>query len=592
MKIKSILFVLMILNSVLFSQNYSLEIVTDEASKNYIDLIKKETKSMFPSDDNIIFNLKICDQNCYDFSKNKRKVFLLKNSAKYKEKENNYIVSYNSIFTIYDENKIIRMTALAIYEFLKENKSNSVYIKNEEFTLTSRIEENKSKKILDLQKVFKLAKENNIIIKQNLNTIKIDDLDINIAKSSYKPKIDVFSNYTLIDDDRAKYSSGLYSEGTLNAGLTLSQLIYSNKVLQNIKIKKLLSKSTQDEVNSLNDEIMYKVTLVYLNIIKAKKTNEIIRINQNFINTNLIFAKQRVEIGVQDRSDILRWESELANIGMNLANVKQKLNSLKIELANLLQIKNDFDIYEYGMNSTLFKLTNQDAIKLIENKKVQANFFNNIINTHSNLKQLQTLEEIKKEELQMNKSSRYMPTVAFQGSATKILDRDGEGKDVSRAWDDKEYQATLNINIPLYEGGIKSTKIQKNKIELINLKLQYKHIKNLIVENIKKNFGSLKRSYEKIQFAKISEEASRKNFELIQDKYKNGKENIITLLDAQDEYIISKLNLNISTIEYLSDLSSIYFFSGNIDILIDPKKKIEVEKNMLNILKGRKNDEN
>jgi len=208
------------------------------------------------------------------------------------------------------------------------------------------------------------------------------------------------------------------------------------------------------------------------------------------------------------------------------------------------------------------------------------------VHTHSTLKQLRVLKDVKQEELQMNKDSRYMPILAFEGSAKKIIDRYGEGKNVTRPWDDEEYQAVLNLNIPLYEGGLKSIRIEKNQIELINLKLQYNNIKNLIIENVRKNFESLKRSYEKIKFAKISQNSSRKNFELIQDKYKNGKENIISLLDAQDSYIISKLNLNISNIEYLSDLSSIYFFSGKIDILIDEQKKREVEEHILNIVRG------
>ncbi len=309
---------------------------------------------------------------------------------------------------------------------------------------------------------------------------------------------------------------------------------------------------------------MYKATLIYLNIIKAKKANQIIKIKQGFIEQNLEFAKQRVDIGVQDRSDIFRWESELANVNIDLANSRKDLNSLKIELGNLLQIDDKFRVYEYGMNSNLFKLDNKDAIKFIEDRRVQESFSNNIVHTHSTLKQLRVLKDVKQEELQMNKNSRYMPTLAFEGSAKRIIDRYGEGKDTSRPWDDEEYQAVLNLNIPLYEGGLKSTKIQKNQIELINLKLQYNNIKNLIIQNVKKNFESLKRSYEKIKFAKISQDSSRKNFELIQDKYKNGKENIISLLDAQDSYIISKLNLNISNIEYLSDLSSIYFLVGKL----------------------------
>jgi outer membrane protein len=184
----------------------------------------------------------------------------------------------------------------------------------------------------------------------------------------------------------------------------------------------------------------------------------------------------------------------------------------------------------------------------------------------------------------MNKDSKYLPTVAFEGSAKKIINRYGEGNDFNRPWDDKEYQALINLNIPLYEGEVKNIKIEKNSIELINLKLKYNETKNLIIENVKKNYESFSSSYEKIKFAKISENSSMKNFELIQDKYKNGKENIISLLDAQNSYIVSKLNLNISIIDYLVDLSSIYFFSGKIDILVNQEKKVQLENKITDII--------
>ena len=128
------------------------------------------------------------------------------------------------------------------------------------------------------------------------------------------------------------------------------------------------------------------------------------KIKQNFIKQNLEFSKQRVEIGVQDRSDVYRWENEFANVNIDLANSQKQLNSLKIELANLLQIDDKFSFVEYGMNSDIFKLLNSDAIKYISNKNVQELFLNDIIYTHSRLKQIDELINVKNQQLKMNKN--------------------------------------------------------------------------------------------------------------------------------------------------------------------------------------------
>ena len=588
---KYLIAIFLMFSSIANAQNYKINIVLDNNSNKYINSIKNEAQALFSSVDKIDYNLIVCVNDCDKYINNSdKKLVILNDNKKYIQNKNSYIISYNQILNSYDENQLLRASALGIFEFLKENKiSNSVYIKNkklENFESFKELKENSNIKKLDLKEIFFLAINNNIQIQQNKNNSKIDKLNIDESKSAYKPQIDFYSNLTQIDSDRAKYSNGLSSEGSFEAGIKLSQVIYSDKILKNIEIKKLLDLSNTNNIKSQNDEILYKVVLSYLDVIKANNYNDIIKIKYNFISQNLDFAKQRVEIGVQDRSDVYRWESELSNANIELSNSQKQLNYLKIELANLLQIDKNFSFVEYGLNSNIFKLSNNDAIKYLSNKKVQDLFLDDIIYSHSKLKQIDELINAKAQELKMNKSSRYLPIIAFEGSAKNTLNRYGVGANATRYWDDNEYQAVINLSLPLYEGGAKSISIEKNEIEFVNLKLQYNNVKSLIEKNVEQDYDSLLKSYEKISYSKTSLDFSKKNYDLIQDKYKNGKENIISLLDAQNAYIVAKLTENISIIDYLQDLSSIYFFSGKIEILIDENKKIDIEEKISKAIKG------
>ena len=588
---KYLIAIFLMFSSIANAQNYKINIVLDNNSNKYTNSIKNEVQALFSSVDKIDYNLIVCVNYCYKYINNSdKKLVILNDNKKYIQNKNSYIISYNQILNSYDENQLLRASALGIFEFLKENKiSNSVYIENkkiESFESFKELKENSNIKKLDLKEIFFLAINNNIQIQQNKNNSKIDKLNIDESKSAYKPQIDFYSNLTQIDSDRAKYSNGLSSEGSFEAGIKLSQVIYSDKILKNIEIKKLLDLSNTNNIKSQNDEILYKVVLSYLDVIKANNYNDIIKIKYNFISQNLDFAKQRVEIGVQDRSDVYRWESELSNANIELSNSQKQLNYLKIELANLLQIDKNFSFVEYGLNSNIFKLSNNDAIKYLSNKKVQDLFLDDIIYSHSKLKQIDELINAKAQELKMNKSSRYLPIIAFEGSAKNTLNRYGVGANATRYWDDNEYQAVINLSLPLYEGGAKSISIEKNEIEFVNLKLQYNNVKSLIEKNVEQDYDSLLKSYEKISYSKTSLDFSKKNYDLIQDKYKNGKENIISLLDAQNAYIVAKLTENISIIDYLQDLSSIYFFSGKIEILIDENKKIDIEEKISKAIKG------
>jgi len=576
-KILIVTFLSSLLLNILNAKEYKIRLVLDDNSSGFIKDIKEETKTLFNLEDKINYQIIKCKTtNCID---KENHIYLIKSENKNKKIKNSYIVSYNDFFSKLDKQKIVRATALSIFEFLKEKKSSSIHIenkKNKKLVLTK-----KDVKLLNLDDVYSNLIKNNFSIKQNYNNTLLSSLDIESAKSNYKPQVEFFSNVIQIDSDRAEYSSGQYSEGTVDMGVKLTQLIYSNSVIKNIEIKKLLDKSVENQIKASNDEILYRIVLTYLDIIRAKNSIDIINTNQQFIKENLEFAKEQFDIGVADKSDVFRWESELADASMKLTTAQNSLKLLKTELANTILINKDYILKKYDLDSEVFRIFNNDAIKVLDNSKVQNLLSEEIVLTHPNLKYIKRLIEAKKEEKSINEASRYSPKIAFEAQARKIVDRYGQAEDFQRPWDDEEYQAVLNLTIPIYEGGKKSVDIQKNELELINLKLKYEETKNLINKNIKQNIDALDSSFKKLFYAKKSMKFTKKNYQSVLDKYKKGKVNIITLLDAQNTYTISRLNKNISEVEYLSNLSSIYYFTGNIDVLVDKNKKNNLEKKIL-----------
>ncbi len=583
MKTNKIIFFIILLFQVSYSKTFNLDLVLDSKVSNYIEQIKSETNSLFGSDDKIIYKISSCNINeCEKYLNENKAIYIFQNKEKI-SKANKNIITYDSINSIYDENKVIRTAVIYILEYLKEDKkSKSIFLKSDYIPKVKK--ENRYLKKLDLQDIYKLINSNNIQIKQNQNDLLTSKIDIDDSKSLYRPNIQLFSNVIQIDADRAKYSSGLYSQGVFEVGAKLTQVIYSNKVIQNIKIKKLLDKSNKNEVTYKNEELIYKAFLTYLNILKLEKYVDVINTNKEFIEENLRFSKQRIDIGVSYRSDLYRWESELANINLQLKESQKQLETQKFELKNMILANEEFDLVDYDLNSDTFKLNNIAAISYLKNEKIKLFLFDYIIQSHNSLKQITKLIDVKNEEYSMNKSSRYLPTVAFEAQAKKIESRYGTGATFPRPWDNNEYQMVLNFSLPLYEGGAISNAIEKNEVELINLKLKYNEIKNLIEKNINQNLDSLLKSYEKIDYSQIAQKYAKKNYELVLDRYKSGSETIISLLDAQNSYMVSKLNESISSIDYLIDLISVYFFSGNIEVLVNEDKKNKFEKELLGVL--------
>lgn len=567
------------------ASEYEIDIYLDNEVSFYSQAIKKETKTLLDLDDNITYKFNSCKkQDCANLIKiNKDSIFVFKSQNSFKSTKN-HVINYDKIITLYDENRVIRTTSISILELLKENiKKKSIYLKSD-YINNDEEKIDKNLKKYSLLDIYNLIDKNNLTLKQNINELTFSKLNKDEAVSLYKPKVELFADVIQIDADRAKYSSGLYSEGTVDYGLKVTQLIYSNRVIKNIEIKKYLDKSVKNRVKNEKNEVIYKSILTYLNILKLKKYNDIINVKKDFITKNLQLSNQRVQIGVQNRSDIYRWKNELASVNIELANSLKQLENLKLNLSNMILLDEKYDLENYGLYSSIFKINDNIAIKYINNEKIQDYFFENMIFKHPSLKYIDELINAKNEQYDMNKQSRYLPTVSLQAQGKKIEDRYGSASNFPRPWDNNELQVVLNLNLPLYEGGKKSLDIQRSEVELLNLKLKYNEVKNLIKTNLLQNYDSIKKSYSKIKYSQESQSFSKKNYALVLDRYKKGKENIISVLDAQNSYIVSRLNKNISIIDYLADLTSIYYFTGNIDVLIDKNKKIELEKEILRIV--------
>lgn len=567
------------------ASEYEIDIYLDNEASSYSQAIKKETKTLLDLDDNITYKFNSCEkQDCANLIKIKNNsIFVFKSQNSFKSTKN-HVINYDKIITLYDENRVIRTTSISILELLKENiKKKSIYLKSD-YINNDEEKIDKNLKKYSLLDIYNLIDKNNLTLKQNINELTFSKLNKDEAVSLYKPKVELFADVIQIDADRAKYSSGLYSEGTVDYGLKVTQLIYSNQVIKNIEIKKYLDKSVKNRVKNEKNEVIYKSILTYLNILKLKKYNDIINVKKDFITKNLQLSNQRVQIGVQNRSDIYRWKNELASVNIELANSLKQLENLKLNLSNMILLDEKYDLENYGLYSSIFKINDNTAIKYINNEKIQDYFFENMIFKHPSLKYIDELINAKNEQYDMNKQSRYLPTVSLQAQGKKIEDRYGSASNFPRPWDNNELQVVLNLNLPLYEGGKKSLDIQRSEVELLNLKLKYNEVKNLIKTNLLQNYDSIKKSYSKIKYSQESQSFSKKNYALVLDRYKKGKENIISVLDAQNSYIVSRLNKNISIIDYLADLTSIYYFTGNIDVLIDKNKKIELEKEILRIV--------
>ncbi|MGM0624103.1 MAG: TolC family protein [Campylobacterota bacterium] len=555
-----------------YAKEYTVTILVDTQSQQFIQQIQKETRSVFFKNDTVIFHTHICDKNCKQVATERFDVAVFQATSKVPIKAT-YVINYDAIRSEYDRKRVIKAASLGIFEHIKESKTDTVFLQTAPKVFEQNAAQNVAVEELGLKDLAKFIQQNNHQYRHNQNTLALNRLDISNATSRFKPRISLFSNYTQIDEDRALYSQGQYPQKQTNVGIALQQLLFSPQAYYNIKIQKILHQSKQQSIKAANDELLYEAILLYFNNNKARQKENILKNKKEFIQKNLFFAKQRVEISIKDRSDIYRWESQLADIDIELSNAKQQRKELEYELFNALGLQSHYGLKRYTIDDPLFKLLSRDLPYHTQKQTIQELFFQMVIRQHPQIKQLKEALRAQSQKIAMNKKEFYMPTVALEGNYKKQLSKDGAGSNVAVAWDDEEFEAMLTLRFDLFDGSQKQLNLQKSKLQRQNLQITYNRVKDTIEKNLKTHYYFLQQSYENINYAKKAFKAAYKNVDLMQDRYEYQKATLIELLDAHDSMIRAKLNHNIAITNYLQNLVSIYFLIGKIDLLVDDSIK-------------------
>ena len=83
----------------------------------------------------------------------------------------------------------------------------------------------------------------------------------------------------------------------------------------------------------------------------------------------------------------------------------------------------------------------------------------------------------------------------------------------------------------------------------------------------------LTESYPRIFLTREATENAKKNLEVISDKYSRGLIDIITLIDAQNEYFTQNLEAAIAKFDYLADMVNLQRAISWFQVINDDKAK-------------------
>lgn len=382
------------------------------------------------------------------------------------------------------------------------------------------------------------------------------------AISKYLPSVGFDLMNVNIDEDRAETSLGMAPKQASSFGLSVRQVLFSDKLNTNLTVKNKLAKLSAESARQAELNLQIHAAVEYVDYLRNLKLQ---KVQEDQINN----TKADMTIVAENGSK-------------NLSDNEKLLAYLALARVNMLQYRNDLRIGRIYLNKYMYREQNQSfELKDLNNDSPElftSQFeINKYLDTPSKLavfeeelvkraliispelKQLDNAIGAKKREMAHYAVNPILPDVVFDLQARNNYDRDFVGNtvvpnpagtvagqktpmyypasDSLLMGSKKAYQAVFLARWELFNGGEDQMKLLKAKNEVKALESKRAVISQEIEQEVRTKVNKALTGYFKAKYAALSVADAQKSFEDAQKKYKAGKLEITDLLYVQDRLL-------------------------------------------------------
>ena len=432
---------------------------------------------------------------------------------------------------------------------------------------------------ISLQSAVREAIAANLDLAVENRNVAAGEQAVKQARSVLLPRVDLDAKGEIIDDDRAELSGGATPERSVTGSATATQLLYDEDSWSNYSVEKKLQTSREEQRDTVELDIIRNAAIAYLDVLRAKTLERVEKDNLKLTRANLERAQVRVSVGIANRSEEFRWQSEIARNRAKVLFAQARTRRTENRLNRLLSrsLEEKFVTTETDLSDPLLIVSDPRLFPYVDNP------FNFRIYRDFTVKEgLEIAPELlgfdaaiaAQERILTNaKRAFWLPSFAAQGSVSELLAESGEGKRSDSSADDTDWSVGVFATFPLAEGGGKFATIKRAREELSRLQLERKATEERIDQRIRSALHQASASYPNIRLSRSAAEAARKNLDLVTDQYVRGLVSIVDLLDAQNSSLQADQDAENAVYNFLIDWMDVERAAGRFDFLMTPGEK-------------------
>ncbi len=422
-----------------------------------------------------------------------------------------------------------------------------------------------SQKTYSLLDILNENFERNLSLQSQQKDVELSQQDVKTAKSNYYPDISANATFTNIDERVAV--APISSEFSTDGNIQLNQTIYSEAANANITVQKNLQKAQEANFNAAQLDAILEASNLYFNALVSKVNVKIQNQNLQLTKENLKLAKQNYDAGQSGKSDMLRFESQMAQNTQTMIEAVNQLDQAFISINQLLNnpINFELDVEDAELGKGVFAEYNYNQLaEILDNPLLKDPFVAFLIEeAKNNSPELVSLDhnlKAVKRNFRLNSFGRLIPTVALQGNYNQNFNQWGVGSiDPDPA---NNYNVGVNLSLPIFNQFRNNINKQTAKIQQDQLEINIQNTELAIESNVSIGVLNLFNQISNIRLSEVSVNAAKEALELVQTSYSEGAVSIIQLIDAQNNYLQAQLAQASATYNFLLNAIQLERFMG------------------------------
>jgi len=441
---------------------------------------------------------------------------------------------------------------------------------------------------LNLRSAMEDAVTANLDLIAREREVAAGEKEIPIAKSFRLPQLDFAATGIIIDEDRA--SATFQPERVFAPSLTLTQLIYSESANANVTIQQYLQEAREHDRESLRLDIAQDAATAYLDVLRAKTRERILKDNLEVSRSNLQLARVRESIGAAGPAEVYRWETRIAGSRSDVIEALAVRNQLEIALNRLLNrpVEEPFATEELALGDPMLQYVEEDFRPYLSNRWYFSLFRDFMVELglgqSPELLAFEAAIAAQERSLDASRRAFYAPEIVFQGSLERPI-RGGANSSGSAfppdlfpgfaiaPPNDINWTLFFDVSLPLFTSGERPAVRDQDVENLSRLRFERASAAERIEQRIRSALHAAGASYAGIRLAQQAAEAARRTLELVTDSYSRGAVSILGLLDAQNASLVADEAAENAVYDFLVRWMDVERSVGRIYLLVGPEER-------------------